>query len=97
MEAAKLNGGVDGKEKIAAKLAEPNAIVPADQAPPTMLGKPSDAIENRPQQDGFYGAPLPTNEKERHETLCACQILDSAPDPRFDDITKLVRATAQLP
>ena len=38
----------------------------------------------------YLGAPLPPNEKERHETLCACQILDSAPDPRFDDITKLV-------
>ena len=38
----------------------------------------------------YLGAPLPHNEKERHETLCACQILDSAPDPRFDDITKLV-------
>ncbi len=38
----------------------------------------------------YLGAPLPANEKERHETLCACQILDSAPDPRFDDITKLV-------
>lgn len=39
----------------------------------------------------YLGAPLPANEKERHDTLCACQILDSAPDPRFDDITKLVR------
>ena len=39
----------------------------------------------------IWGAPLPPNEKERHETLCACQILDTAPDPRFDDITKLVR------
>lgn len=38
----------------------------------------------------YLGAPLPPNEKERHETLCACQILDTAPDPRFDDITKLV-------
>lgn len=38
----------------------------------------------------YLGAPIPANEKERHETLCACQILDSAPDPRFDDITKLV-------
>ena len=39
----------------------------------------------------YLGAPLPPNEEERHETLCACQILDTAPDPRFDDITKLVR------
>ena len=38
----------------------------------------------------YLGAPLPPNEAERHETLCACQILDTAPDPRFDDITKLV-------
>lgn len=49
-----------------------------------------DAVQNRPEENGYYGAPLPTNEKERHETLCACQILDSQPDPRFDDITKLV-------
>ena len=39
----------------------------------------------------YKGAPVPTNEKERHETLGACNILDSSPDPRFDDITKLVR------
>ncbi len=39
----------------------------------------------------YRGAPVPNNEKERHETLCACNILDSSPDPRFDDITKLVR------
>ena len=38
----------------------------------------------------YLGAPLPPNEAERHEALCACQILDTAPDPRFDDITKLV-------
>jgi hypothetical protein len=40
----------------------------------------------------YTGAPHPTNEKERREALCACNILDTAPDPRFDDITKLVRA-----
>ncbi|BDA44406.1 probable mitogen-activated protein kinase kinase kinase 11 at C-terminar half [Coccomyxa sp. Obi] len=96
-EAPKLNGGVNGKEEKAMKLAEPNAVVPADQGPPSMLGKPSDAIENRPQENGFYGAPLPTNEKERHETLCACQILDSAPDPRFDDITKLLCSIFRVP
>ena len=38
----------------------------------------------------YLGAPAPVNEKERHETLSACQILDTPPDPRFDDITKLV-------
>ena len=44
----------------------------------------------------YLGAPLPPNETERHETLCACQILDTAPDPRFDDITKLVGLSAML-
>lgn len=46
------------------------------------------------QACAYRGAPVPTNEKERHETLCACNILDSSPDPRFDDITKLVRLRA---
>lgn len=90
MEAPALNGGINGKEGNAVKLAEPEAKVP--EAPPqSTAGLPFSATNNRPEENGFYGAPIPANEKERHETLCACQILDSAPDPRFDDITKLVR------
>ncbi|KAK9915712.1 hypothetical protein WJX75_003037 [Coccomyxa subellipsoidea] len=60
VEAGKLHGGLNGKEKPVVKLAEPEA-------------------------------------KERHETLCACQILDSAPDPRFDDITKLLCSIFRVP
>lgn len=39
----------------------------------------------------YQGAPVPANEGERHEQLCKLGVLDSEP-PRFDDITKLVRA-----
>jgi hypothetical protein len=94
VEAGKLHGGLNGKEKPVVKLAEPEAKVP-EQPPPATLGLPFAATENRPVDNGFYGAPIPANEQERHETLCACQILDSAPDPRFDDITKLVRTFPQ--
>lgn len=78
---------MNGKNGKMEEVKAPDAIVPAQ---PTDCGVPDSAVTNRPVQDGYYGAPLPSNEKERHETLCACQILDSTPDPRFDDITKLV-------
>ena len=46
----------------------------------------------RPQKakPEYQGAPLPANEGERHAQLCNLGVLDSEPDPCFDDITKLV-------
>lgn len=44
----------------------------------------------------YQGAPLPANEGERHAQLCKLGVLDSEPDPRFDDITKLVRGRVSL-
>lgn len=50
----------------------------------------------RPKRE-FQGAPIPANEGERHAQLCKLGVLDSEPDPRFDDITKLVRACGRRP
>ena len=41
--------------------------------------------------DKYKGPWLPSNESERCDSLCKLGILDGPGDPRFDDITKLVR------
>ena len=84
-----LNGKKDGKlpdksKSIATGETDIKELEAKGEVSPEGQGAAKAATE-------YLGAPLPANEKERHETLCACQILDSAPDPRFDDITKLVR------
>jgi hypothetical protein len=98
-EADKATSEMNGKqEALHAEKGQDGIVTAKDPAvpdgeaeSPSCMMPYGKAIQNRPEQDGYYGAPFPTNEKERHETLCACQVLDSAPDPRFDDITKLVR------
>ncbi len=42
-------------------------------------------------------APLPNNETARLEPLCACRILDTAPERAFDDITRLVAQICGTP
>ena len=84
-----LNGKKDGVLQDKGQAAGPDKadiqeLEAKGEVSPEGQGAAQAAVE-------YLGAPLPPNEKERHETLCACQILDTAPDPRFDDITKLVR------
>ena len=62
-----------------------------DDREPLQRAKPQ-----RPKRE-FQGAPIPANEGERHAQLCKLGVLDSEPDPRFDDITKLVRARGRRP
>jgi len=50
-----------------------------------------DAVACVGSATGGRGPRLPPDEAERVEYLCALQVLDSPKDPRFDDITKLVR------
>jgi len=46
---------------------------------------------------GFFSvAPLHTNEEERIASLRKTGLLDSTPDPRFDDITKLAASTFEV-
>ena len=61
-----------------------------DDREPLQRSKPQKAKRE------YQGAPLPPNEGERHAQLCKLGVLDSEPDPRFDDITKLVRGRASL-
>ena len=61
-----------------------------DDREPLQRSKPQKAKRE------YQGAPLPANEPERHAQLCKLGVLDSEPDPRFDDITKLVRGRASL-
>lgn len=42
----------------------------------------------------YKGAPLPPNEDDRNASLCRLEQLDTPEDPRFDDITQLVRRTS---
>ena len=39
----------------------------------------------------YSGAPIPHNEDARYGQLCALNVLNTEADPRFDDITNLVR------
>lgn len=43
----------------------------------------------------YKGAPFPLDEQDRCNALCRLGVLDTTPEPRFDDITKLVCALAQ--
>lgn len=43
------------------------------------------------------GAPLPENEVERLQQLGACHILDSAPEPPFDNLTRLTASLLGTP
>jgi len=40
----------------------------------------------------YSGAPMPHNEDTRYGQLCALNVLNTEADPRFDDITNLVRS-----
>ena len=40
----------------------------------------------------YSGAQIPHNEDARYGQLCALNVLNTEADPRFDDITNLVRA-----
>ena len=88
-----LNGKRDGKSHQEDK---PAAAAAAAAAVPDIQNLKEEGTVSPAGQgaakaaEEYLGAPAPSNEKERHETLCACQILDTPPDPRFDDITKLV-------
>ena len=42
------------------------------------------------------GAPEPGNEPDRYNALCRLEVLDTNEDPRFNDITQLVRVTLGL-
>ena len=42
------------------------------------------------QEKEYEGASMPANEDARLACLCNLDILDTAPDPRFEDITNLV-------
>ena len=64
----------------------PALVEEDDDREPLQRAKPKRAKRE------YQGAPVPANEGERHEQLCKLGVLDSEPDPRFDDITKLVRA-----
>ena len=48
-----------------------------------------------PQQT--QSAPLPPNEKERIQALYRLKILDTAPEPHFDDLTALAAALTGCP
>lgn len=63
------------------------AVSPPDGPSP---GGPVDAVACVGPASGGGPRP-PPDEAERVEYLCALQALDSPRDPRFDDITKLVR------
>ena len=39
----------------------------------------------------YSGAPMPKDEDARYDQLCALNVLNTEADPRFDDITNLVR------
>jgi diguanylate cyclase (GGDEF)-like protein len=41
--------------------------------------------------------PIPANEVQRLQATRACEILDTAPDPRFDAITRLAASLFQVP
>ncbi len=51
----------------------------------------------RDQKDTFLKALLPINEKERLKSLHEYEILDSEPEPSFDDITLLASQICQTP
>ncbi|CAL5218507.1 g194 [Coccomyxa viridis] len=90
-----LNGKKDGVLQDKGQAAGPDKadiqeLEAKGEVSPEGQGAAQAAVE-------YLGAPLPPNEKERHETLCACQILDTAPDPRFDDITKLLCSIFHVP
>ncbi len=53
------------------------------------MAGPLPAIAYTEQDAKYQGAPIPSNEKERHAYLCALNLLDTPPDPRFDNITQL--------
>ncbi len=42
-------------------------------------------------------APIPANEQERLDALCAYEILDTMPEKEFDDITRLAAYICQAP
>jgi len=42
-------------------------------------------------------APLPHDEKERLEALCACNVLDTGPEPDFDALTQLAAELIDVP
>ncbi len=50
---------------------------------------------NKPLQ--MLPAPLPFNEKERIQALYRLKILDTAPEPQFDDLTALASAITACP
>ena len=45
----------------------------------------------------FMSAPLPLNEEERLRALYACRVLDTPPEPQFDDITLLAAQICGVP
>ncbi|CAK0736720.1 hypothetical protein CVIRNUC_000792 [Coccomyxa viridis] len=95
-----LNGKRDGKSHQEDK---PAAAAAAAAAVPDIQNLEEEGTVSPAGQgaakaaEEYLGAPAPSNEKERHETLCACQILDTPPDPRFDDITKLLCSIFHVP
>ena len=103
MKATELNGkngdqhweAADGHgdgEALSKPMAAQQQPVPAGDKALAEAAKKADSGGGQADVSAFSyaGAPHPTNEKERHEALCSCNILDTAPDPRFDNITNLV-------
>lgn len=48
-----------------------------------------DVTELVPKPPEYTGAPMPKNESQRWNYLCSLNVLDSEPEQRFDDLTKL--------
>ena len=66
----------------------------------TTAAQDADVVKDRPNlaasefeaiTSQYKGAPLPENENERYASLCRLEQMDTPEDPRFDDITALVR------
>ncbi|KAF5838512.1 GAF domain-like protein [Dunaliella salina] len=48
-------------------------------------------------EGAYNGAPLPPDEEERMKTLSALKVLDTAPEERFDDLTRLACMIFKVP
>ena len=61
-----------------------------EAAPAAEVGAPPDDFIETAGRN-YKGAPMPVDEDDRCASVCKLGILDTPADPRFDDITKLVR------
>jgi hypothetical protein len=84
--------GTANKPKITSSDSSSSAVALISGPPGTKLSHY--AFDDASGQ--YRGAPLPQVEASRMEFLCGLNVLDTPPDPKFDEITRLCLAVFKV-